>query len=148
MDTFTRTILRGAAFPTAVAGLATAGICAVTMGSQAAIGALLATGIVVVFFMIGQLVLGYVLRHNPMMGLSVAMLLYIVKIGVLLALLLLLSGSTAFNSKVFAFTILICTLVWTSAEVWIFSRTKVLYVEPDSVPPAVQEMHELQQQDD
>jgi len=148
MDDFTRLIVRGAALPTAVAGLLVTAFCLIVIDTQAAIGALLATVVVVVFFMVGQLVLGHVLRTNPMMGMSVAMLLYIVKIGVLLGLLIVLQGSTAFNTKAFAATILITTLVWTSAEVWIFSRTKVLYVEPDSVPPAVREMHEIHRLDD
>ena len=94
---------------------------------------------VVVFFMAGQLVLGAVLKTNPQAGLMVAMTLHIVKIGVLLGLLLMLRGTTAFDTKTFALTILACTLVWTVCEVVIFSRTKVLYVEPDNVPPAVQE---------
>ncbi len=139
MDQFTSTIVRGAAVPTALVGLAmTAGIWAF-MGSAAGIGALLGTVIVVIFFMIGQLVLGAVLKHNPQMGLTVAMTLYIFKIGVLLGLLLLLQDTSAFNTKTFAMTILACTLVWTACEVVIFARTKVLYVEPDNVPPAVQE---------
>lgn len=139
MDQFTRTIVRGAALPTALAGLAiTAGSWAL-QGSAGGVGALVATVIVVVFFMIGQLVLGAVLKHNPQMGLTVAMTLYIIKIGVLLGLLLALQGTTAFNTKTFALTILACTLVWTACEVVIFARTKVLYVEPDNVPPAVQQ---------
>jgi hypothetical protein len=35
-----------------------------------------------------------------------------------------------FDTKVFAATVVVCTIAWTSAEVWVFSRTKVLYVEP------------------
>ncbi|MFN8126818.1 MAG: hypothetical protein U0R64_09980 [Candidatus Nanopelagicales bacterium] len=139
MDQFTRTIIRGAALPTVVVGLVITAAAWALQGSPGGIGALLGTVVVVVFFMAGQLLLGAVLKHNPQAGLMVAMTLYIVKIGVLLALLLMLQGTTAFNTKAFALTILACTLVWTICEVVIFSRTKVLYVEPDNVPPAVQE---------
>ncbi len=139
MDQFTRTIIRGAALPTALVGLGVTGIVWALQGSSGGIGALLGTVVVVVFFMAGQLVLGAVLKTNPQAGLMVAMTLYIVKIGVLLGLLLMLRGTTAFDTKTFALTILACTLVWTVCEVVIFSRTKVLYVEPDNVPPAVQE---------
>lgn len=139
MDQFTRTIVRGAALPTAAIGVVISAVVWATMGSSAGIGALLGTVIVVVFFMIGQLVLGGVLKHNPQMGLTVAMTLYIFKIGVLLGLLLLLQDTAAFNTKTFAMTILACTLTGTACEVVIFARTKVLYVEPDNVPPAVQE---------
>ena len=110
MDDFTKMILRGAALPTAIAGAAAAIIAGATLGSPAAVGALLGTVVVVIFFTVGQLILAWVLKHNPMMGMSVAMLLYIVKIGVLLGLLLLLVDVTAFNTKAFAMTVLLCTL--------------------------------------
>lgn len=137
MSAFTRTIVRGAALPTLVVGLVATGIAWAVSGSAAAVGAILGTIVVVAFFMAGQLVLGWVLENNPQLGLTVAMTLYLVKIGVLLALLMLLQGTTAFDTKVFALTILVCTLVWTIAEVWIFSRSKVLVVDPDQVPDAV-----------
>lgn len=146
MDTFTRAILRGAALPTLIAGLIAAGVGAAVGGSAAAIGALLGVAVVIVFFMAGQLVLASVLRTNPSMGMSVAMVLYLLKIGVLLALLLLLQGVTAFDTKAFAFTILVCTLVWTAAEVWVFGKSKVLVVEPDNVPEAVKEFAEMDAQ--
>ena len=34
------------------------------------------------------------------------------------------------KDSVFAAVIVSCTLAWTFMEVWVFSRTKVLYVEP------------------
>ena len=39
------------------------------------------------------------------------------------------------GTKVFALTIVACTLAWTVAEVWIFARTKVLYVDPQQERP-------------
>ena len=50
----------------------------------------------------------------------------------LLVLLLVLQDATFFAPKVFAGVIVACTLAWTFVEVWVFSRTKVLYVEPGS----------------
>lgn len=142
MDQFTRTIVRGAALPTAAVGAAITVGAFAFQGSSGGVGALIGTLVVVVFFMIGQLVLGGVLKHNPQAGLMVAMTLYIIKIGVLLGLLLALQGTTLFDTKVFALTILACTLVWTACEVVIISRTKVLYVDPDNVPPAVRQSSE------
>lgn len=138
MDGFTRAIVRGAALPTAAAGVLAAVVAGAVIGTAGAVGALLGALVVVVFFMAGQLVLASVLRSNPAMGMSVAMVLYLIKIGVLLALLLLLQGVTIFDTKAFAFTILVCTLVWTAAEVWVFAKSNVLVVEPDKVPEGVQ----------
>jgi ATP synthase protein I len=139
MDRFTGMILRGAALPTAVAGVAVGLIALLASGSSALIGALAGTAVVIVFFLIGQFVLASVLRTNPQMAMPVAMALYVAKIGVLLVLLLLLRDTTLFDTKVFALAVLVCTLVWTVAEVVILARSKVLYVDPADVPPAVRE---------
>lgn len=139
MDDFNRSILRGAALPTLIAGLGAMVIAWFVGGMPAVVGAALGTAIVLGFFLAGQFVLASVLRNNPAMGTSVAMLLYLLKIGVLLVLLLLLQGVTAFDTRVFAFTILICTLVWTAAEAWVLAKSKVLVVTPDDVPEGVQQ---------
>ena len=63
-------------------------------------------------------------------------------IGVLILLailLIVLADTTWFDTKVFAVNILVCTLVWTAAEVYIFTTTKVLVVDPDNVPEAIAE---------
>jgi ATP synthase protein I len=100
-------------------------------GTQGLIAGILGTVIVLVFFSVGQIVLGAVLKNNPQNAMLVAMALYLVKIGVLLVLLLVLQDATFFAPRVFAAVIVACTLAWTFVEVWVFSRTKVLYVEPE-----------------
>lgn len=127
-------ILRGAAIPTILAGLLVTVLGAIFAGSKGALGAIIGALIVVIFFTIGQAVLSYILRHNPDMATTVALSLYLVKIGVLFAFIILFQGTDAFNTKVFALSVLTCTLVWTTAEVVVFSRQKVLYVEPGSGP--------------
>lgn len=124
-------VLRRAGVITVVVGAVCTLVGAAVAGSLGLIGGILATLIVLVFFTIGQLVVGAVLRNNPQMALTVALTTYLVKIGVLLILLIALQGATWFAPKVFAITIVACTLAWTAAEVWVFSRTKVLYVEPE-----------------
>lgn len=123
-------ILRTAGGVTVVVGVIAAAIGWAVSGSQGLIGAVVATVIVLGFFSIGQFTLGAVLRNNPQMALTVALLIYLVKVGVLLVLIILLADTTMFDTKVFAATIVIGTLAWTGAEVWVFARTKVLYVEP------------------
>ena len=147
MDQFTRTILLRAALPTAVVGLIVAAVAWLTMGTTAGVGALIGVVFVVPFFSIGQAVLAGVLRKNPAMGMSVAMLLYLVKIGVLAILLVVLSDTSLFDTKAFAVNILICTLVWTGAEVWILANSKILYVDPDNVPESMAPEAELAQRD-
>ena len=123
-------MLRRAGVATLVVGVVGTVIGTVLEGSKGLIAGALGTIIVLVFFSVGQVVLGAVLKNNPQNAMLVAMTLYLVKIGVLLGLLLLLQDATFFAPKVFAAVIVACTLAWTFVEVWIFSRTKVLYVEP------------------
>lgn len=125
-------VLRRAGLGTAVAGGIVVVISAVIAGSSGALGAVLGTILVIAFFSVGQFVLGAVLKSNPQMALTMALTLYLVKIGVLLLIIVLFAGTTAFDTKTFAAAILTCTLVWTVMEVWIFGTTKVLYVEPES----------------
>ena len=147
MDQFTRTILLRAALPTAVVGLVVTAIAWIVMGTTAGIGALIGVVFIVPFFSIGQAILAGVLRKNPAMGMSVAMMLYLVKIGVLAILLVVLADTSLFDTKAFAINILICTLVWTGAEVWILANSKILYVDPDNVPESMTSESELAQQD-
>ena len=123
-------MLRRAGVATLVVGIIGTVIGTVLEGSKGLIAGALGTVIVLVFFSVGQIVLGAVLKNNPQNAMMVAMTLYLVKIGVLLGLLLVLQDATFFAPKVFAAVIVACTLAWTFVEVWIFSRTKVLYVEP------------------
>src|SRR5262249_32980040 len=57
---------------------------------------------------------------------------YLVKILVLLFLVAKYSGTTAFNGKLFGFTVIVCVIVWSAAQVLVSARLKVPYVEPDS----------------
>jgi ATP synthase protein I len=123
-------VLRKAGSVTLLVGVLGTIIGWLVAGTPGAIGGMLGTAIVLVFFSVGQLVLGAVLKNNPQNALMVAMTLYIIKLAVLLGLLLLLQDATFFAPKVFAATIVACTLAWTFVEVWVFSRTQVLYVEP------------------
>ena len=123
-------VLKRAGILTVVAGAIITIISAIIAGSAGVIGAIFATVVVVIFFSAGQLTLGKVLRTNPELAMSVALVIYLAKIGILFVLIILFADTTLFNTKVFAITVVICTLVWTAAEVWIFARTKVLYVDP------------------
>lgn len=120
--------------PTAIAGVIVTIAASVLKGSPGLIGAAFGAAIVVIFFTIGQVILNRVLRTNPTMAMTVALTMYLVKIAVLFGLLLVFKNTTAFDTKVFALSVLVCTLVWTGAEVWAFGSEKVLYVEPGSGP--------------
>ena len=125
-------VLRRAGLGTAVAGVVVVVISGIVAGSSGAVGAILGTILVIVFFSVGQFALGAVLKSNPHMALTMALTLYLVKVGVLLLIIILFADTTLFDTKTFAAAILTGTMVWTVVEVWIFGTSKVLYVDPES----------------
>jgi ATP synthase protein I len=130
-----RSIVVSAAIPTFVVAVVCAIAGYIAKGKPGLIGAIAGAAVVLIFFTIGQVVLGRVLRTNPTMAMTVAMTMYLVKIGALFALLLAFQDTTLFDTKIFAASVLAATLTWTIAEVWAFATSKVLYVDPSDQPP-------------
>jgi len=127
-------VLRTAGFLTGMFGLAAVILGGVFAGSEGFIGALFGAVLVLVFFSVGQIVIAGVMKNAPEMAMTVALLTYLVKIGVLFVIIILFADTTAFNTKVFALTVVACTIAWTVAEVWVYGKSKVLYVEPEVKP--------------
>ena len=126
-------ILR-AALPTFIVGALATITGFISSGIEGLIAGVFGTFLVVIFFAAGQLALDKVIRTNPALATSMALLLYLIKIAILFVLLLLFKDTQAFDTKVFAATIVSCTVVWLVAETWAFATAKVLYVEPGSGP--------------
>ena len=137
MPSIDRLVLRISIPVTAVVGALAALIAFLVTSDpgKGVLGAIIGTAIVIVFFTVGQLVVGAVLRSNPQMAMTVALMVYLLKIDALLIFIVLFQGTTAFDTKAMALTVLVCTLTWTAAELWVFTRTKVLYVDPSQGGP-------------
>ncbi len=131
-----RVILRAAAGPTVLVGVLVVVIAALVRGGAGALGAAIGAVVVLAFFSVGQYVLGVILERNPQTAMSAALVLYLVKVGVLIALIAVLKDVTVFDAQVFGLSVLACTLTWTVAEVWAVGKTRMLVVEPGSGPMA------------
>lgn len=129
-----RSTLGKSVIATAIAGAVGTIIGWATRGSSGATGALVATVLVLVFFWVGQVVLMRTIQRNPALATSVAMALYLVKIAVLFVLLLAFADTTLFDTKVFAATLVVATVVWLVTEVIGFATSKVPYVTPGETP--------------
>ncbi|MFD8480188.1 hypothetical protein [Kitasatospora sp. NPDC059673] len=124
-------ILRGAAIPTAAAGVIAMAISFAVAQGKGLLGALLATVVVICFFGFGQVALDRLTRNNPQMLMAAALLVYttqILLIGILLAVAKHLSF---FDHKVFGFSLLGLAIIWTAFQVRGWLRAKTFYVEPD-----------------
>lgn len=125
-------MLRTAGLATAAVGLVCIIVGTIVKGADGLKGAVFASLLVIVFFSVGQIVVAGVLRRAPEMAMTVALMTYLIKIGVLFVIIILFANTTLFNTKVFAITVVSCTIAWIVAEVWVYSTTKVLYVEPEA----------------
>ena len=128
----TSVVLRTAVLPTVVVGVVAIVLGAVLKGGNGALGATLGAVVAIAFFAGGQWGIDKVLKGNPDLALGGALVVYLTQIIVLFILIALLRDATWLDGKVFAVTILACTLTWVTASVFAWNRTKVLYVEPAS----------------
>ena len=127
-------MLRTAGLATLAVGIVSTVLAGIFRGKDGLIGAAVATVLVLIFFAVGNLVLNWALRAHPQIALSIALLTYVVKIGVLFLLIIAFADTTLFNTKVFALVVVVCTVTWTMAEVVLWSKARVLYVEPGPGP--------------
>lgn len=127
-----RTLLQ-TAVPTAVAGAIAAVISGVVVGGKGAVGALVATVVVMLFMGIGFLVLQRTARSMPNLFQAMGLLLYTVQILLLFVFLAVFKNTTLFHPKAFAFTLVATTLVWIGAQARAHMKAKILYVEPETI---------------
>lgn len=125
-------IIRGAAIPTAVAGLVAAVISFAVVGGKGLIGAIFATLLVMGFFSFGQVALDRLTRNNPQIMMAAALLVYTTQIMAVAVVLALFKHTTLFDTKVFGFTLLGCALIWTGFQVRGAMKAKIYYVQPES----------------
>jgi ATP synthase protein I len=126
-------ILRRSALVTAPVAVAMIALSGIAGGSKGLVGALLGVGLCIVFFGISALAMARAARHSPQVMMVTAIVTYLVKILVLLFFVAKYSGTTAFNGKLFGFTVIVCVIVWTTSQAVISARLKVPYVEPEKL---------------
>ncbi|MFF4228034.1 hypothetical protein [Streptomyces sp. NPDC001820] len=125
-----RTLLR-VAVPTAVAGAIAVAISALVAGGKGAVGAAVATLIVILFMGIGLVVLERTAKSLPHLFQAMGLMLYTAQILLLFIFVAAFKNTTLFNPKAFAITLVAATLVWIAAQTRAHMKAKILYVEPD-----------------
>ncbi|MFD3324041.1 hypothetical protein [Streptomyces sp. NPDC058701] len=128
----TRLLLQ-AVVPTAVAGAVAAGISAWVVGGKGAVGAVVATLIVILFMGIGFVVLQRTAKSLPHLFQAMGLMLYTAQILLLFVFVATFKNTTLFHPKAFALTLVVTTLVWIAAQARAHMKAKILYVEPDSM---------------
>ena len=100
-------------------------------GVKGLIGALLGVALVIVFFGVSILVVGWAARISQTATMIAALATFLVKILVLAVLVDRFAGTTEFNSKLFGFTAIVCIVAWSTSQAITSAKQKMLYVEPD-----------------
>lgn len=126
-----RTLLQ-AAVPTAAVGAVAAGVSGVVAGGEGAIGAVVATLVVILFMGIGLYVLQRTAKSLPHLFQAMGLMLYAAQILLLFVFLSVFKNTTLFHPRAFAITLVVGTLVWIAAQTRAHMKAKILYVEPDS----------------
>ncbi|WP_328927679.1 hypothetical protein OG429_26060 [Streptomyces sp. NBC_00190] len=122
-----------AAVPTAVAGAVAALISGLVVGSKGAVGAIVATLVVILFMGIGFVVLQRTAKSLPHLFQAMGLMLYATQILLLFVFLAAFKNTTLFNPRAFAISLVATTLVWIGAQTRAHMKAKILYVEPDSM---------------
>ncbi|MFD7624610.1 hypothetical protein ACFV7Q_00945 [Streptomyces sp. NPDC059851] len=120
------------AVPTAVAGVVAAIVSGVVAGGKGAIGALVATLVVIAFMGVGFIVLQRTARSWPHLFQMMGLALYTTQILLLFVFVAAFRDTTLFNPKAFAISLVVATLVWIAAQTRAHMKAKILYVEPNA----------------
>ena len=123
-------LLLSAVVPTAAVGAIATVISGIVAGGKGAIGAVLGTLVVLLFMGIGMLVLQRTAKKLPQLFQAMGLLLYTTQLLVLFVFLALLKGTTVFDFKAFAFTLLATTVVWVAAQARAYMKAKIMYIDP------------------
>jgi ATP synthase protein I len=129
-ESYLRT-LRWSVMLTAPVAVVMVALCGGFDGIKGLLGALFGVALVIVFFGISVLAVGRAARISQQAMMITAIVTFLVKILVLAFLVDRLANTSAFNSKLFGFTAIVCIVAWSAAQAITSARQKMLYVEPD-----------------
>ena len=124
-------IVRRAGALTAAAAAVMVAVSAALVGAKGLYGALIAVGIVTVFFGISMLVVGI----SPQAMMVAAMVTYVVKIVALAVVVSTLHGISGFSDRALGLTAIGLILVWCATQAITAIKIKMLYVEPEQQSP-------------
>ncbi|MEU3279413.1 hypothetical protein [Streptomyces antibioticus] len=125
-------ILAQAAVPTAAVGAVAAVVSGMVAGGKGALGAVVATVLVIAFMGLGMYVLNRTARSLPHLFQAMGLMLYAAQILLLFIFLAAFKDTTLFNPRAFAITLVVGTLAWIAAQTRAHMKAKILYVEPES----------------
>ena len=120
------------AVPTAAAGVVAVVVSGVVAGGKGALGAVVGVVLAILFMGIGLYVLQWTANTLPQLFQAMGLMLYVAQLLLLLIFLGVFKGTTLFNARAFAFSLIAATVVWMAAQARAHMKAKIFYVEPES----------------
>ncbi|MEU1709619.1 hypothetical protein ABZ478_30375 [Streptomyces sp. NPDC005706] len=127
------------AVPAAAAGVIAVAVSAAIAGGKGALGATVGTLLAILFMGIGLYVLQWTAKTLPQLFQAMGLMLYMAQLLLLLIFVAVFKGTSLFNAKAFAVSLVVTTVVWMAAQARAHMKAKIFYVDPD---PAKSEKHE------
>ncbi|MFI9719309.1 hypothetical protein ACIHFE_06590 [Streptomyces sp. NPDC052396] len=120
------------AVPTAAVGVVAIAVGFALAGGKGAIGS--AVGLLLTLLVMGGGLLGLQrsAKQFPQLFQAMGLLLYMTQFLFVAVFLMVFKGTTLFNSKAFAFSLLAATLTWIAAQARAWMKAKIFYVDPQS----------------
>ncbi|MEU6088123.1 hypothetical protein ABZ865_15115 [Streptomyces sp. NPDC047085] len=124
--------LAQAAVPTAAVGAIAAVVSGVVAGGEGAIGAVVATLVVILFMGLGLYVLQRTAKSFPQLFQMMGLMLYAAQLLLMVVFVAAFKNTTLFNPRAFAIVLVVSTLTWIAAQTRAHMKAKILYVDPDA----------------
>jgi ATP synthase protein I len=101
-------------------------------GGKGAIGAAVGVLLAILYMGIGLYVLQWTAKTLPQLFQAMGLMLYVAQLLLLMIFLALFKGTSLFNARAFAFSLIAATVAWMAAQARAHMKAKIFYVEPDS----------------
>ncbi|MFI1162880.1 hypothetical protein ACH4UM_04520 [Streptomyces sp. NPDC020801] len=119
------------AVPTAAVGVVAVAVSGAVAGGKGALGAAVGALLAMAFMGIGLYVLQWTAKTLPQLFQAMGLMLYVAQLLLLMIFLALFKGTSLFNARAFAFSLVIATVVWMAAQARAHMKAKIFYVDPD-----------------
>ncbi|MER6030768.1 hypothetical protein [Streptomyces sp. NPDC001851] len=126
-----RNLLR-IAVPTAAAGVVAVAVSGAVAGGKGALGAAVGVLLAIAYMGIGLYVLQWTAKTLPQLFQAMGLMLYVAQLLLVMLFLAVFKGTTLFNTRAFAFSLIAATVVWMAAQTRAHLKAKIFYVDPDS----------------
>ena len=120
------------AVPTAAAGVVAVAVSGLVAGGDGAVGAAVGVALSMLFMGLGLYVLQWTARTLPHLFQAMGLMLYVAQLLLLMIFVALFKGTSLFDPKAFALSLVVATVVWMAAQARAHMKSKIFYVEPDS----------------